>query len=341
MPRPARFAGPLLAFVLAAAVAPTHAACTWRAATPEEQALDAEAFAAFDRGIGERLPDVQSLVVVLEGRIAYQYHRDGQPEALRDTQSVTKTALAALAGAALQQGHLASLDTPVLDLMTEWQPLNPDPRSRAITVRHLLALTPGFQVDDATGTAPPLTPEKAWQRPLRADPGQAFAYDNSVPGLTAAVLQKTGGQPLAGYVQAQLVQPLGMATPSYRHGLVQMRTVDMARLGQLFLQDGQWDGRAVLPPGFAAQTLRAHSEGGPPARMPYGLAWWLPSGSTAMANGFGGQWIWVHPPLNVVVAATSTVSPESNQRAQALQLIRGRVFQAVQKRATRGCEPDR
>lgn len=312
-------------------------ACTWRAATPDEQALDAAAFAGLDEGIGERLTDVQSVVVVLQGRIAYQYHRDGNAEALRDVQSVTKSALSALVGVALQQGKLASLDTPVLALLPEWQSLNPDPRAQAITLRHLLSMTPGFEVNDPTGTARPLPPEQAWKRMLRSDPGASFAYDNSVPVLIAAVLQKVSGQSVEAYAQAQLVEPLGMATPAYQHGLVRLRTVDMARLGQLFLQDGQWEGRTLLPPGFAAQTTRVHSPGGPPARLPYGLAWWVPSGATYLASGYGGQMIWVHPPLNAVVAVTSTVSPGSQQRGQAMQLVRGRLFEPVQKRGGPGC----
>lgn len=119
-----------------AATADTSAAWTWREATAEEQALDAAAFAGFDTGIGERLGDVQSVVVVVQGRIAYQYHRDGNAEALRDTQSVRKSALAVLVGAALQQGHLASLDMPVVALVPEWAPLNPDPRAGGPAAQH-------------------------------------------------------------------------------------------------------------------------------------------------------------------------------------------------------------
>ena len=68
----------------------------------------------------------------------------------------------------------------------------------------------------------------------------------------------------------------------------------------------------------------------------YGYLWWVVPGKAArptfMASGFGGQFIWVYPPLNLVVATTSTVSPESGQRGQALQLIRNPVSAAVQRR---------
>lgn len=85
-----------------------------------------------------------------------------------------------------------------------------------------------------------------------------------------------------------------------------------------------------------AQATRAHSAGGPPVRLPYGLSWWVPSDSTYFASGYAGQFIWIHPPLGLVVAATSTVSGGSQERGQAIQLIRGRIFQAVQRRLASG-----
>ncbi|MDH4419764.1 MAG: serine hydrolase [Acidovorax sp.] len=87
---------------------------------------------------------------------------------------------------------------------------------------------------------------------------------------------------------------------------------------------------------MADASAQAHNAGGPPVGLPYGYLWWVVPGKTArptfMASGFGGQFIWVYPPLDLVVATTSTVSPESSQRGQALHLIRNPVFAAVQRR---------
>jgi CubicO group peptidase (beta-lactamase class C family) len=77
--------------------------------------------------------------------------------------------------------------------------------------------------------------------------------------------------------------------------------------------------------------------GGPPVSLPYGYLWWITPAEaprrTFFASGFGGQFIWVHPPLDLVIAITSTVSSESNQRGQALQLIRGELFNVARTRA--------
>ena len=318
---------------MVASTAFAQALPSWRTSTPEEQRLDAAVFENIDKGIEQELGDVQSLVVVLQGRTVHQYYRDGDPNALRDTQSVTKSGLALLVGTALKRGQLSSLELPVVELMPEWRALNADPRAQTITLRHLMAMTTGFAVDDRSGTAAPLTPASAWARSIQTEPGQRFAYDNSGPPMVQAVLERVTGRPVADLVREQLVTPLDMREPTYsRDGIASMRTVDMAKLGYLMLLDGAWAGAPLLPPGFVAQMVKPHSSGGPPANLPYGLFWWVPSGSTFFASGYSGQLIWVHSPLRLVVAVTSTISPDSAQRGQALKLARGPVFQAAQRR---------
>ncbi|MDN8615988.1 serine hydrolase domain-containing protein [Variovorax ginsengisoli] len=330
MKRLARLIIPMLTLL-----APALGAAQLRDSSPAEQALDAEAFQGMDQAISERLPDVQAAVVLLRGRVVYAYHRDGQPDTLHDAQSVAKSALSALVGIALAEGRLASLDQPVLALMPEWTPLNADPRAAAITLRHLLTMTAGFAIDDPTGTAAPGRPQDAWARPLGSAPGQRFAYDNALVPVLAALLEKATGMPLADYARRELVAPLAMQEPSYRRGL-HLRTEDMARLGQLFLQKGAWNGRALVPESYVMAATQPQTAGGPPASMPYGYLWWvLPTEAprrTFMASGYGGQTIWVHPPLDLVIATSATASVESQRRGQAVQLLRTRLFAAAQKR---------
>lgn len=330
----------LLACLSNPAVQAQTAPASWReTSTPAEQALDTAAFQGLDAALSTKLTDVQSAVVVLRGRVVYRYYRDGEPDKLRDTQSASKSALSALLGTAMAQGRITSVDQRVVDLVPEWAPLNADPRTATITLRHLLTLTAGFSLDDTprtrAGTAAALPARDAWARPLASDPGQTFAYDNSVVPLLTAVLEKTTGMPLANYARQQLVEPLAMAEPSYQRGL-HLRTLDMAKLGQLYLQRGKWDGKPLVPEAFADASAQVQNAGGPPVGLSYGYLWWVVPGKaprpTFMASGYGGQFIWVYPPLDLVVATTSTVSAESGQRGQALQWIRNHVFAAAQRR---------
>jgi CubicO group peptidase (beta-lactamase class C family) len=116
-----------------------------------------------------------------------------------------------------------------------------------------------------------------------------------------------------------------------------MRTRDMAALGQLFLQDGRWGERQLIPVEYVRAATQRQNAGGPPANIDYGYMWWVVPGQGAattrrifMASGYGGQLSWVHPGLELVVAITSDTSAASNARGQAVQLVRGPVFAAAQ-----------
>ncbi|WP_010464431.1 serine hydrolase domain-containing protein [Acidovorax radicis] len=331
----------LLAGLATGAVHAQPADAPWReTSAPAEQALDATAFQGVDAALATQFTDVQSAVVVLRGRVVYRFYRDGEPDKLRDTQSASKSALSALLGAAIAQGRITSVDQRVVELVPEWAPLNTDPRTATITLRHLLTLTAGFAQDSGprtrAGTAAPLPVREAWARPLAADPGQVFSYDNSVTPLLVTVLEKTTGMPLADYARQQLVGPMGLAEPSYRDSIVHLRTLDMAKLGQLYLQRGQWNGKPLVPETFVDASVQAQNAGGPLVGLHYGYLWWVVPGKaprpTFMASGYGGQFIWVYPPLDLVVATTSAVSSDSQQRGHALQLIRGPLFAAAQRR---------
>ena len=320
---------------LAAGGWPPAAQAQVRAGTPEERAADAEAFDAVRKRLADRWTDVESSVVVLQGRTLFEFYRDGEPDRLRNVQSVEKSALSALVGVALARGAIAGVDQPVVALVPEWAALNDDPRTRAITVRHLLTMSAGFDVGSATSISGKSLPRQAWARPLAAAPGERFAYDNALLGLLAAIIEHVAGIPLPDYARRELVQPLGLAEPAYGQQL-RLRTQDMARLGQLFLQQGRWGERQLLPSDYVAQATRPQNKGGPPVSMPYGYLWWvLPNEAprrTFMASGYAGQMIWVHPPLDLVVATTSALSADSQRRGHALEMLRGGVLEAAQAR---------
>lgn len=315
------------------------AANEWRdEGTSAEQAHDVAAFQGLDDAIREQSPDVQSVVVALRGRVVYSFYRDGLPDQPRDVQSVAKSALSVLAGMALQQGKIESLDQPVVALMPEWIGVNADPRASDITLRHVLTMRAGFAVNDPTGTAAAGAPRDAWARALRHAPGEAFAYDNALIPVLGLILQKAFGMPLAELVRVNLVAPLGMQPPVLQRG-VHMRTLDMAKLGHLMLDNGAWGGRQLLPQAYVLAATQPQSPGGPPAMLPYGYMWWVmpPRPQTPrpsfLASGYGGQSILVDPSQELVIALTATANEASQRRGQAVQLLRTRLFAAAQKRA--------
>jgi CubicO group peptidase (beta-lactamase class C family) len=311
-------------------------------ASAAAQDFDARVFAGV-AAQAEALPDVRSLVALRRGRVAFEYHRSGQDrETLQPVESVTKSVLSLLVGIAVAQGRVASLDQPLLALMPQLADSNDDPRAKQLTVRHLLTMTAGFQGSDRRFFDAKERARFAMGRRFEVEPGTRFRYDNPAADLLAAVLTQAVGETPAAYAQRELFTPLGIEASDWardeqgRHlgfrGLA-LRTRDMARIGQLMLQRGRWDGRKLLPEDFALQASARQNSGGPPVSLPFGYLWWVAPSNAArppfVASGFGGQFIWVDPALELVIAASSEVSPASAQRSQALDLIRQRIVPAV------------
>jgi CubicO group peptidase (beta-lactamase class C family) len=284
--------------------------------------------------------DVESAVVVRKGRVLFEHHDSG-PDTLRDVQSVTKSVLSLAVGAAFGRGAIRSLDQPVSELLGIKQ-MPDSASSTSVTMRHLLTMTAGFVPQErfAPGTADALT--FLLQRQRAAPPGSVFAYDNLSTNLLSLVLEAATGELVSSFTEQAVFRPLGITSYEWAQGAnghslgfsgLKLRTRDMARLGELSLRAGDWSGVQIVPELYARAAVSAQNSGGVPVGLPYGYLWWVvPTAtgqSTYFASGWGGQFIWVHPPLDLVIATTSAVSANSNQRGQALRLIRSELFRAA------------
>lgn len=314
--------------------APAGADAAADAASPRLSALSAQAAA---------MADVRAVSVLRRGQPVFDYLRDGLPEdGLHETASVTKSVLSLLVGQALSQRRIASLDTPVEALLPDLVGANSDPRVQRLSVRNLLTMTAGFQPSDRRFFDARARDRFAIGRPFEADPGARFRYDNPSADLLAAALTRSVGEPLADYARRQLFVPLGIDSFAWRvdeqgrhHGYsgLQLRVRDMARLGQLMLQQGQWQGRPILEADYLRAATTAQNSGGPPVSLPYGYLWWVATGDAArpafLASGFGGQFIWVDPARQLVIATAADTGPASATRQQALDLIRRHLLPAL------------
>ena len=317
----------------------------WPTASPTEQALDEKAFAGLPQRIDSDLTDIRSVVVVRRGRIAFEYYRSGQtPESLQSVESVTKSVLSMLVGIAQAQGRIPDLDRPIVELMPELAGVNSDPRARTVTVRHLLTMTAGFQSSERRFFDPKELAPYAMSRKFAANPGEVFRYDNPGANLLAAVIGKAVAEEAGVFAQRHLFAPLGIDRAEWEsdmlgHSLgyrgLKLRTRDLAKLGQLMLQHGVWRGRQLIPETYVAAATDLQNRGASSAGLAYGYLWWVPPSNaprtTFIASGFGGQILFVHTPLDLVVAVTSEVSEASTARNQAFDLARKGIYQAVLK----------
>ena len=323
---------------------------TWPAADPVLAARHQRAFAGMAQRIDAQLTDVQSVVAVQRGQLAFEYYR--QPnvaqDSLQDTQSVTKSVLALLFGCALADGAVRGTNELVAARLPDMLRISDEPRLRQLRFEHLLTMTAGWAGDQTAQRDRDDDLRQIVRRPFVATPGARFAYDNGTANLLALALARAVGRPLADYARDRLFAPLGINAFDWRRGAqghalgalgLWLPTRAMARLGELVLADGRWAGRALLPADYVRRATERRNAGGAPLFAAYGYLWWVAStaaprgasGRTAMANGYGGQWIYVYPPLQLVVAATSRRTPESMARGQAATLIRSDILSAVRK----------
>lgn len=283
--------------------------------------------------ISERLPHVTSLLVARHGQITLERYFGVQMNEPQDTQSVTKSLVSLLTGVAVQQGML-SVEQPILQDWPYAASVISDPRWHQVTVGHLLTMTSGLPseitdpvYDDAWFlNADPV--RFTLGQALRTDPGEAFHYSNAGVHLLGALLSHTVKQTLDDFAQEVLLTRLGIPRRPWvadaqgrvwGSGTLHLTPREMLRLGQLVLQEGWWQGRAVLPAAWISQMTCRRVKGytfmeGLPE---YGWLWWLPGPDEIpgfYATGYGGQYIAVFPTLDLVIVMTGQVSDHPNHR---------------------------
>lgn len=326
-----------------------QASVVWPPTPPVLAAQHRRAFAGLGARIDRELLDVQSVVVLHRGHLAFEHDRPGVAAgSLQDTQSVTKSVLALLFGCALADGHVRGTQELVAMRLPQLLRVGADARVQRLRFEHLLSMTAGWEGDQTAQRDRDDALAQIARRPFVADPGERFAYDNGAANLLALALANAVGRPLHDYARERLFKPLGIHRSDWRQGArghhlgalgLSLTPRAMARLGELALAEGRWQGQALVPADFVRRATERRNAGGAPLFAAYGYLWWVASTApsrkaerrTAMANGYGGQWIYVYPPLQMVVAATSRRTPESMSRAQALTMIRRDVLPALQR----------
>jgi CubicO group peptidase (beta-lactamase class C family) len=250
-----------------------------------------------------RYAHTSHLRVLVGGEPVFDEHYRGP--AVADVFSVTKTVLATVAGVVARRGLLPGLDEPLHAVLPE---LRGTP-AYGQTWRHLLSMTRGAAVDgpwdiDAVTVLAHGQVAQVASAPGLDQPGRLFRYDNGAFHLLSAGLARVIGCPVADYAGAELFGPLGvtdaewLADPdgvTFGFAHLSLSAEGLGRLGELWRAGG----RPLLDPAFAEAMTTAHSPGGPPEGLPYGLGIWVGAG-LLLAGGWAGQHVVVTPDAVVV-----------------------------------------
>lgn len=284
-----------------------------------------------------RSEKVRSCLIIHRGHMVLEYYKNrkvaSQPQNIH---SVTKSFVSALVGICLDQGLIPSLETPILEFFPQMTTKALDPRSRSITVDHLLTMTPGYDWPEFGEWQAfcKMFYASHWvryvlERPMECNPGERMNYNTGATHLLTAIIQRVTGMTAAAFAERHLFKPLGIK--EYRwyedpqgvnnggSGMALM-PIDMAKFGYLYLQKGRWAGQQVIPAAWAeSSTLPQYLTYGDIGH--YARHWWVgtldPTQALTDVNrfhfalGFGGQYIIVVPAEEMVVTMTSELFHDS------------------------------
>ena len=292
----------------------------WRVAAPEAQGMDAALLQQMLEVIDEQGPRIYSVVVVHNGYIVTEkYYPPYKQDTLRYLYSVTKAVVSALVGIAIQEGYINSVDDLVLDFFPERSFENDDALKRSITLEHLLTMSSGLAWDRTEMASTRDWVQYVLDQPMYVEPGTEFFYSCGNAHVLSAIIQKTSGMNTRDFAQQYLFDPLGITDVKWETNIndipiggwgISMKPRDMAKLGYLYLNQGVWDGRQIIPAEWIKATAERHIQVPEPLEpwdLYIGYLWWVHGDGPYAAHGTKGQFIYVIPESDLVVVFTSNV----------------------------------
>ncbi|MBL9138552.1 MAG: serine hydrolase [Verrucomicrobiales bacterium] len=309
--------GWVAAMIPAMALAAAASAAGLPRSTPEAQGVSSAALVDLVEALDQKIPGMHSIMVVRHGRVIAEgwwgpYAAEHNHVLYSLSKSFTSTAM----GFAVAEGRL-SIDDEVMKFFPGDWPTEVSNNLKAMRVRDILTMTTGHQDE------PPVSPGEMSAKSFLAQavphlPGTHFKYNTPATFMQSAIVQKLTGQTVLEYLRPRLFEPLGIENPVWDtnfegiclggYGL-RVRTEDIAKFGQFYLQKGRWNGKEWLPAGWVAMaTSKQVSNGSNPMsdwNQGYGFQFWRCRHQAFRGDGAFGQYCVVLPDQDAVVAITS------------------------------------
>lgn len=269
-----------------------------------------------------RTSETTAFIVVRRDRLLHEHYFNGNDRnSIQTSFSVAKSFASALVGIAIDKDFI-KLDDPITEHLPELKERDSD--FERIMIRHLISMSSGLRYeeegtpwsDDAeTYYAPDLRELALRDTEIVESPGETWHYNNFNPLLMGIILERATSQHVAEFMEAQLWQPLGAeadaswSLDSEASGFEKMesginaRAIDFAKLGSLYLHEGEWNGNLILPKRWVRESTAVSEEHDPSSE--YGYWWWTyhdaALGDYFAARGNKGQFIMIIPERHVVI----------------------------------------
>jgi CubicO group peptidase (beta-lactamase class C family) len=288
--------------------------------TPERQGISSADLLDFVDTADQQIDTMNSFMLIRHGSVVAEgWWGPYDAETPHILYSLSKSFTSTAVGLAISEGKM-SLDDEVLKFFPDDAPAEPSANLKAMRVRDLLRMATGNQTE-----APVLTQNEPWTRtflghPVPFKPGTHFFYNSPGTYMLSAIVQKVTGMTVLDYLKPRLFEPLGIDNPTWvmspqgisagGYGL-SLRTEEIARFGQLYLQKGKWQGRQLISSQWIAEaTARQTANGSSPNSdwdQGYGYQFWRSRHNTYRGDGAFGQYCMIIPEFDAVVVITSGV----------------------------------
>jgi CubicO group peptidase (beta-lactamase class C family)/predicted glycoside hydrolase/deacetylase ChbG (UPF0249 family) len=301
----------------------------------EKEKINPKAISDYLQAVKTNEQDLHSLMILRNGKVVYeQWFGENAANKTHVMYSVSKTFTSTAIGFAIQEG-LLDIGDKVISFFPDKLPIEISPKLRALEIRHLLTMTVGHDVDP-TGVLREKSDGLDWVEaflafPLEHNPGDQFVYNSLATYMLSAIITKVTGERILDYLQPRLFRPLGIVEATWDEspqGIqiggwgLKVKTEDMAKLGQFYLQKGQWNGKQILPEfwfdeativqvpslpaGVKKEDLKTEAKDSD-WMQGYGYQLWRSRHNSYRADGLNGQFILILPEQNAVIVTTANI----------------------------------
>lgn len=316
--------------------------------TPEAEGVSSAAIEQFVDSFDAKKHELHSVMVLRHGKvIAEAWWKPYAANLKHSMYSVSKSWTSTAIGFAVAEKKIQVSDK-VMSYFPEYQELANKPFIQDLTIQNLLTMSVGHEVEPLRGV---VATQTDWVKGFLSanisyKPGTKFLYNTLATYMLSAIIQKVTGQKVVDYLGPRLFKPLGIQGVDWEvdpKGIntggwgIRVKTEDMAKLGQLYLQHGQWNGKQILPAAWVDEATSKHIEQDPSASAEkkansdwlqgYGYQFWRCRNGAFRADGAYGQYIVMMPEQDAVVVITS----ESHDLQDDLNMVWKHLLPAFEK----------
>ncbi len=292
--------------------------------TPEKQGISSAAILGFINELEQNIRQMHSFMLLRHGcLVAEGWWSPFAPDRPHMLFSLSKSFTSTAIGLAMTEGHL-TVDDPVISFFPDDLPAKVSKNLAAMRVKHLLSMSTGHdkdtmgRIEEGHGSN--------WVKAFLAldvehEPGSSFLYNTGATYMLSAILQKVTGTKLIDYLQPRLFEPLGIQDAAWEtspQGInmggfgLSVKTENIARFGQMYLQNGVWEGKSIVPSSWVKaassfQVDNSNTQTNPDWSQGYGYQFWRCRHNAYRGDGAFGQYCIVMPDQDVVLAITSGV----------------------------------